>query len=156
VGFFDRFSRKRRVISDPLFGELTFEHGGWSRQIPFAGSREPVWLWIDAGEQGPTEAHWRRFQDLERRYAELCSRIGEVLWELFEPYRTNWLNDVPQLGRLNGPADMLASTTLDNIHIRETGGIHLMFGLVPGLGWDDAMLNIAVDGSTVVPISVDD
>ena len=161
MGLFDWLRKKPRpTIADPVFGELTFNAGCWNGRTGFPGSGSTVAVSVDAGERGPTPAHHRAFRELEARYPDLRAGIGDALWSLYRPMREaiDGSDDIGRAlsSRLNGPAAMLEATTLDAVHLAEDGAVRLLYGFVPEVGWDDAMLSIGFEGWQPVPISLDD
>jgi hypothetical protein len=156
VSFLDRFRKKRRRVEDPTFGALTYEAPWWRGRVLFPPCSGEVAIGIEADEQGPTEQQRERFRELVQRYAGLLPLIGAALWDLYRPVREELESD--RVAAL-GPSDasgMAEHTEMFGIDIRRDGVIELGYGFDREVGWDDAMFNVAIEGWTPRPVSLDD
>lgn len=84
MGFLDSLKKVLRPlrIDDPFFGRLRYQRAGfWEGKKRLDPLGAEIEVTIDAGEEGPAEAHREFYRQLEARYAELEPRIAKVLFE---------------------------------------------------------------------------
>jgi hypothetical protein len=156
MSFLDRFRKKRPRIEDPLFGALTYEPPWWRGRMLFRPCSREVAVDIESDERGPSDQQRSRFRELEEKYPGLLPLIGAALWELYGPVRADLEGDHhTHLGPSNA-SGMVEHTELFGIDVRHDGGIELGYGFDREVGWDDAMFNVALDGWTPRPVSLDD
>lgn len=156
MSFLDRFRKKRRRVEDPTFGALTYEPPWWTGKVLFRPCSSEVAVNIESDEHGPTDQQRGLFRELDERYPGLLPLIGDALWELYGPVRAELESD---RDASLGPSDasgMAEHTELFGIDIRHDGGIELGYSFDREVGWDDAMFNIAIEGWTPRPVSLDD
>ena len=156
MSFLDRFRKKRRRVEDPTFGALTYEPPWWTGKVLFRPCSSEVAVNIESDEHGPTDQQRDLFRELDGRYPGLLPLIGAALWELYGPVRAELESD-RDAGL--GPSDasgMAEHTELFGIDLRRDGGIELGYSFDREVGWDDAMFNIAIEGWTPRPVSLDD
>jgi hypothetical protein len=156
MSFLDRFRKKRRRVEDPVFGELTYEPPWWTGKVRFRPSAGEVTINIESDERGPTDSQRTRYRELDQRYQGLLPLIGVALWELYRPVRVELEGDREAHLGPNGAAAMAERTELFGIDIRRDGAIELGYSFAPDVGWDDAMFNVAIEGWTPRPVSLDD
>jgi hypothetical protein len=156
MGFLDRFRKKRPSLDDPTFGPLTYEAPWWRGDAVFRPCSTEVTINIESDERGPTDAQRSRFRELGQRYDGLRLAIGAALWELYRPTRAQLEGDRQASLGPSGASEMVAKTALFAIDIRRDGTIELGYSFTPDVGWDDAMFNVAIQGWTPRPVSLDD
>lgn len=139
-----------------MFGELTYEPPWWSGKVLFRPCSSDVSVNIESDEHGPTEPQRERFRELVEKYEGLLPLIGAALWELYRPVRADLEGDRDALLGPSSAIDMAERTELFGIDLRRDGGIELGYGFDREVGWDDAMFNVALDGWTPRPVSLDD
>jgi hypothetical protein len=156
VGFLDRFRRKYRRVEDPTFGELTYEPPWWRGKVLFRPCSSEVAINIEADEHGPTERHRTLFRELDRRCQGLLPQIGAALWDLYRPVREELESDRDARLVPSDASGMAEHTGLFGIDVRQDSGIELGYSFDRDVGWDDAMFNVAIEGWTPRPVSLDD
>jgi hypothetical protein len=156
MSFLDRFRKKRRQVVDPTFGELTYEPPWWTGRVRFRPCAGDVSINIESDEQGPTDPQRSRYRALDEKYQGLVPLIGAALWDLYRPVRAELEGDrAARLGP-NGASEMAEHTELFGIDIRRDGTFELGYSFDSQVGWDDAMFNVAIEGWTPRPVSLDD
>lgn len=156
MSFLDRFRRQSRRVEDPTFGGLTHDPPWWRGKVLFRPCSDDVAVNIESDEHGPTDQQRTRFRELDQKYHDLLPLIGAALWELYQPVRAEFEGD-PDASL--GPSDasgMAEQTALFGIDIFHEGRIELGYSFKPDVGWDDAMFNVAIEGWTPRPVSLDD
>lgn len=156
MSFLDRFRKKYRRIQDPTFGELTYEPPWWRGKALFRPCSSEVAIGIEADEHGPTDQQRERFRELVQKYPGLLPSIGAALWELYRPVRAELEGDRDARLGPSSASGMAEHTELFGIDVRHDGGIELGYGFDREVGWDDAMFNVAIEGWTPRPVSLDD
>jgi hypothetical protein len=156
MSFLDRFRKKYRRVEDPMFGELTYKPPWWSGRVLFRPCASEVAVSIESDERGPSDQQRERFRELEQRYPDLLPLIGAALWNLYGPVRADLEGDRHTHLGPSSPSGMAEHTELFGIDVRHDGGIELGYGFDREVGWDDAMFNVAIDGWTPRPVSLDD
>jgi hypothetical protein len=156
MSFLDRFRKKHRRVEDPMFGELTYKPPWWSGRVLFRPCASEVAVNIESDERGPSDQQRERFRELEQRYPDLLPLIGAALWDLYGPVRADLEGDRHTHLGPSSPSGMAEHTELFGIDVRHDGGIELGYGFDREVGWDDAMFNVAIDGWTPRPVSLDD
>jgi len=156
MGFLDRFRKKYRRVEDPVFGVLTYRPPWWTGKVRFRPCSSEVVISIESGEEGPTDQQRARFRELDEKYQGLLPLIGAALWELYGPMRAELGSDDDARLGPSSASGMVEHTELFGIDLRQDGGIELGYGFDREVGWDDAMFNIAIEGWTPRPVSLDD
>jgi len=154
--FLDRFRKKYRRVEDPTFGALTYEPPWWRGKVRFRPCSSEVAVNIESDERGPTDQQRERFRELDRKYQGLLPLIGAALWELYGPVRAELESDRDARLGPSSPSEMVEHTELFGIDVRHDGGIELGYSFDNEVGWDDAMFNVAIEGWTPRPVSLDD
>jgi hypothetical protein len=145
--FLDRFRKKYRRVEDPTFGELMYEQPWWRGKVLFRPCSSEVAVNIESDEHGPTD---------QQRYQGLLPLIGAALWELYRPVRAELESDRHARLGPSGASGMAEHTALFGIDVRHDGRIELGYSFDANVGWDDAMFNVAIEGWTPRPVSLDD
>ena len=90
MGFFDFFKKPPR-IHDPLFGELRYEGGFASCNVPFAPLNKQVEVLITCGPEGPIQAQSDFFARVEQDYAALIPGCARVIEEEFRNWKEEFV-----------------------------------------------------------------
>jgi hypothetical protein len=146
---------KGGTLTDPLFGEVTYDgKGSWAGSVTFGPVSDVVSVIIAAGGGGPTEEHRKAFRELTKRYDDLSTQIADELFALYEPHqREHHEGRAPRPG---GPGAMWDMLMLDWILVEDGDRLKLGYGFVDGSGWDDAMFTVRVEGWVATGESLDD
>lgn len=156
MSFLDRFRKKYRRVEDPTFGTLTYKPPWWSGKVLFRPCSSGVSVNFESDEHGPSQQQRERFRELDQKYQGLLPLIGAALWELYGPVRAELGSDRDARLGPSSASGMVEHTELFGIDFRRDGGIELGYSFDREVGWDDAMFNIALDGWTPRPVSLDD
>jgi hypothetical protein len=84
MGFLDSLKKALRPlrIDDPFFGSLRYQRAGfWEGKKRLEPLGAEIEVLIDAGDEGPSEAHREFYRQVEARYGEIEPRIEKTLFD---------------------------------------------------------------------------
>ena len=153
MSWLDQFRKPKPVLEDPVFGPLTRDqrNGCWDGSVPFGPEGHSLLLTI-YGEL-PTDAQRESLREFGHRYPDLGPAIASELFSLYAPYLEEPMKGMPTPAT---PAEMWGMVELGGVDLGPDGSVVAAYGFRVGLGWDDAMFEVAFEGWTPVGKSLGD
>ncbi len=142
-----------RTMDDPVFGALTFDRrSGWEGKVASPTPGEKLSVSISRLDEPPNAEDRRVFTEFIARYSGLVPGLGSELFKLLEPSVRipGWEGPSPRTAD-----ELWPMVRLESLHISPERPLELLFSF-RGDVWPDAMFNVAVDGTNVRGLSLDD
>jgi hypothetical protein len=142
-----------RVVDDSVFGTLTLSRRSvWEGSVASPAPGETLAVSIERGEEPPTAQDQRAFTDFVARYPSLVPALSSELFKLLEPSLRShgWEGPSPRTA-----GELWRMVQLEALYITPGQPLELLFAFRDDV-WPDAMFNVAVDGTAVRGLSLDD
>jgi len=141
------------TVDDPVFGTLSLSRRSvWEGQVGSPVPGETLLVSLSRADEAPTPEDRRAFTEFVASYSSLVPALMSELFKLLEPsIRT------PGWG---GPSPLTANelwrmVRFESLHLSPGQPVELLFAFRDDV-WPDAMLSVAVKGTSVRGLSLAD
>ncbi len=142
-----------RTVDDSVFGALTFSRrSAWEGEVASPTPGEKLSVSISRIEEPPTAEDQRVFTEFVARFSRLVPALSSELFKLLEPSLRirGWDGPSPRTAE-----ELWHMVRLEWLFISPGQPLELLFAFRDDV-WPDAMFNVAVDGTNVRGLSLDD
>lgn len=142
-----------RTVDDPVFGTLTLRRrSDWEGEVASPTPGETLAVSISRPSEPPTTADREVFAEFVADYSRLVPALSSELFKLLDPSaRTpGWDGPSPRTAD-----ELWRMLRLESLHIQPGRPLELLFAF-RGDVWPDAMFTVAVAGTDVRGLSLDD
>jgi len=142
-----------RTVDDPVFGTLRHNRrSGWQGRVASPNPHETLLVSIARFDDPPDAEDRRVFTEFVANYSRLVSPLASELFKLLEPS----LHSPGSVGpKSQTPNELWNMVRLESLYLVPGRPLELLFAF-RGDVWPDAMFSVAVDGTTVSGLSLDD
>ena len=142
-----------RTVVDPVFGTLILNRrSGWEGRVAAPTSGDTLAVSIARFPEVPNDEDRRVFADFVASYSRLVPSLASELFKLLEPSLRipSWKGPSPRTSE-----ELWNMVRLESLYFSSGRPLELLFAF-RGDVWPDAMFNVAVDGTNVTGLSLDD
>lgn len=135
-----------------MLGLLKWSKSRWNGEVPSPAGNGSILLSVARDASGPQPEDGVAFKEFLASYSALAPKLSSALFALWEPghseplWEESWPSTEQELWRI---------LELNSLEIQPGGKLELLYAF-KGDVWPDAMFTLAVQGSQVRPLSLDD